>query len=88
MWYCKTCNIALPPRPEVRGIPRGFDEMENRVKQYEAHNARQWKEHNAKIENSNRMKELKRLFNDISVEQLQSINRSDIQRILMEQTQS
>ena len=26
MWYYKTCNIALPPRPEVRGIPRGFDE--------------------------------------------------------------
>ena len=26
MWYYKTCNIALPPRPEVRGIPRGFDD--------------------------------------------------------------
>ena len=27
MWYYKTCNIALPPRPEVRGIPRGFDDV-------------------------------------------------------------
>ena len=28
MWYYKTCNIALPPRPEVRGIPRGYDESD------------------------------------------------------------
>lgn len=49
------------------------EEVEKRVKHHEAYNARQVEEHKAKIEESNRRKEFKRLTGGLTLEQLQAL---------------